>query len=196
MNIDINRLKDVYKFDGALGLEDIQVLLSVAKSKRVKKKELLINEGSLENSVYYIQKGLVRSYFINDKGEEITFNLIPEYHMVYNTDYILYEKPSKFYYETLEDCDLLELDYAEMDDIVADHPKLEKSRKYVQQKLLQYLRERIEYFVLLTPEERYINFLSDHPNINDRVPDKYIANVLGITPVSLSRIRKRIAQKK
>ena len=54
---------------------------------------------------------------------------------------------------------------------------------------------RIEGFILYTPEERYIKFIEKYPDINNRVPDKYIANVLGITPVSLSRIRARIIEK-
>lgn len=53
-----------------------------------------------------------------------------------------------------------------------------------------------ESFILYSAEERYLNFVKNNPDIVNRVPGKYIANVLGITPVSLSRIRKRIAQKK
>lgn len=56
--------------------------------------------------------------------------------------------------------------------------------------------QRIESFVFLSPEERYKKYVKDYPNVIDRAPDKYIANVLGITPVSLSRIRTRIASKK
>ena len=55
--------------------------------------------------------------------------------------------------------------------------------------------ERVESFTLHSPEERYINFVKSKPNIVNRVPDKYIATILGMTPVSLSRIRKRIATK-
>jgi hypothetical protein len=55
---------------------------------------------------------------------------------------------------------------------------------------------RIDSFVLLSPEERYKKYIKDFPGIVNRAPDKHIANVLGITPVSLSRIRKRIASEK
>lgn len=82
-----------------------------------------------------------------------------------------------------------------MQDLVARNPKLEANRKYVLQRLLKESMERVESFVLLTPEERYQRFVKDYPGITNRVQDKYIANVLGITPVSLSRIRKRIASK-
>jgi hypothetical protein len=62
--------------------------------------------------------------------------------------------------------------------------------------ILKQAFQRIDSFVFLSPEKRYIQYLKDNPNIINRVPDKYIANVLGITPVSLSRIRKRISKKK
>ncbi|CAN0600388.1 unnamed protein product, partial [Ectocarpus sp. 12 AP-2014] len=56
--------------------------------------------------------------------------------------------------------------------------------------------ERVESFVFLSPEERYKKYVKDNPNIINRAPDMYIANILGITAVSLSRIRNRIASKK
>ena len=57
-------------------------------------------------------------------------------------------------------------------------------------RILKQAFQRVESFVLLSPEERYLKYLKDYPNVIDRAPDKYIAHVLGITPVSLSRIRK------
>jgi hypothetical protein len=62
-------------------------------------------------------------------------------------------------------------------------------------KFLLEAKERIESFVLFTPEQRYVKYIEDFPDMYNRVPDKYIAHVLGITPVSLSRIRKRISTK-
>ncbi len=56
--------------------------------------------------------------------------------------------------------------------------------------------QRVESFVLLSPEERYLKYMQDYPSVINRAPDKYIANVLGITPVSLSRIKGRITAKR
>ena len=71
--------------------------------------------------------------------------------------------------------------------------EMEAKRLAMLHKQLYTAKERIESFVLLSPLERYQQFVRKYPSLNNRVPDKYIANVLGITPVSLSRIRKRIA---
>ena len=193
--VDLNRLKQIYKFGKELSLMDIQVLLKAAKNGSFSKKELLINEGSKRNDVFYIKSGLVRCFNINDKGEEITLKLIPEHQVVANVDLILFCQSSRFFYEALENTEVFFIDYDVLQDLVSRHPKLETNRKYVLQRLLKESMERVESFVLLTPEERYLRFVKDYPGITNRVQDKYIANVLGITPVSLSRIRKRIATK-
>ena len=193
--VDLNRLKQIYKFGKELSLKDIQVLLKASKNGSFSKKELLINEGSKRNDVFYIKSGLVRCFNINDKGEEITLKLIPEHQVVANVDLILFSQTSRFFYEALENTEVFFIDYDVLQDLVSRNPKLEANRKYVLQRLLKESMERVESFVLLTPEERYLRFVKDYPGITKRVQDKYIANVLGITPVSLSRIRKRIASK-
>tara|TARA_R110002074_G_scaffold87963_2_gene194112 strand:- start:285 stop:872 length:588 start_codon:yes stop_codon:yes gene_type:complete len=193
--VDLNRLKQIYKFGKELSLKDIQVLLRAAKNGSFSKKELLINEGSKRNDVFYIKSGLVRCFNINDKGEEITLKLIPEHQVVANVDLILFSQASRYFFEALENTEVFFIDYDVLQDLVARNPKLEANRKYVLQRLLKESMERVESFVLLTPEERYQRFVKDYPGITNRVQDKYIANVLGITPVSLSRIRKRIASK-
>jgi CRP-like cAMP-binding protein len=142
-----------------------------------------------------LRKGLVRMYHINEYGDEITFQLMPEHYVVANFDFIIQDKPSKYYFEALEKTSVFYADYKTIDDIASKYPKLESNRKFMLRKFLLEAKERLESFVLLTPEQRYVKYIEDFPDMYNRVPDKYIANVLGITPVSLSRIRKRISNK-
>ena len=194
--IDIEKLRTLYKFSKELSLQDAQDLLKTAKSTSFKKKEIIFEEGSKDTQVYFLRKGLVRMYHIKENGEEITFSLIPENNVVANFDFIATEKPSPFYYETFENCSFFRIDYQVLDNIVSKNANLEANRKYFLRKMIFKVKERLETFVLLNPEERYLKFIKDFPDLTNRVPDKYIANVLGITPVSLSRIRKRISSKK
>lgn len=194
--IDLEKLKTLYKFGKDLTLTDVQELLKSAKSESVSKKTTLFRQGSMDTRIFYLRKGLVRLYHIKDNGEEVTFSLIPEHNVVANFDFIATEQPSKFYYETLEDSSFFSLDFQTLDTIISNNPKLELNRKFFLRKIIFEIKERIESFVLMTPEERYQKFIKDFPDLTSRVPDKYIANVLGITPVSLSRIRKRIASKR
>jgi DNA-directed RNA polymerase subunit F len=86
----------------------------------------------------------------------------------------------------------LELDYKTAQGIIDNNPKLSSSRNTFLTNMLGQAMDRIESFVLLSPEERYNKLIAEKPDITNRVPDKYLATMLGITPVSLSRIRKRI----
>jgi len=193
--IDLKKLKAIYKFGEEVTLKDAQKILKSVKSDSIKKRTILFAEGSKDTKIYYLRKGLVRMFHIKPNGEEITFDIIPEHSLVANFEYISTEQPSNFYYETLENSSFFSIDYSVLDNIVGSNPKLEANRKFFLRKLLLRSKERIESFVLMNAEERYLKFINDFPEITNRVPDKYIAQVLGITPVSLSRIRKRIALK-
>ncbi|MCS4436676.1 Crp/Fnr family transcriptional regulator [Aquiflexum gelatinilyticum] len=194
--IDLEKLRTLYRFGKEITLNDAQELLKSAKSVSLGKRSTLFEQGSKDSAIYYLRKGLVRMYHIKDNGEEITFSLIPEHNVVANFDFIATENPSKFYYETLEDSSFFSIDYQILDSIVSKNQKLESNRKFFLRKIIFEVKERLENFVLMNPEERYIKFMKDFPDLSNRVPDKYIANILGVTPVSLSRIRKRIVSKK
>lgn len=194
--LDFEKVKAFYKLGKQLSFEDIKVLLNEAKSKSIQANEIIIDEGSSLNNIFYIYKGLMRSYHINERGDEITVALYAENQIVASPNNILFDKPARFYFQTLEDSNVLTMNYDVLQEIVEGDPKLEQNRKYILQKIIGELSQRVESFVLHSPEERYIRYVRENPEIINRVPDKYIANVLGITPVSLSRIRKRISTKK
>jgi len=194
--IDFDKIKTIYKLGQKLTLSDLQVLLKSAKTKSYASGEHLIIEDERNRNVFFILKGLVRAYKINEKGEEITTLIRWENKIVASPDIILFNEPSQLYLETLEPTDVLYIDYDVLQKIISNNPKLESNRKFILQNVLKEALKRIDSFVLLTPAERYLDFVKENPDIVNRVQDKYIANVLGITPVSLSRIRKRIATKK
>lgn len=193
---EFEKLKLFYKIGKELSFKDIETLFHAANKKTFESNTYLLEEGSLKNKIFYIQKGLVRIFMINDKGEEITTTLRSEYQVVVNVDIFLYNEPSRFYIQALEPTLVFSMEYDALQTIIDRNPKLEKNRKFVLQQMLKENYKRLESFLLYTPEERYIRYIASNPQIINRVPDKYIANVLGITPVSLSRIRKRIASKK
>lgn len=193
--IDFDKLKQIYTFSQHLTLKDVHLLLKSAKKKTFQKKENLIEPHSLKNDVFFIQKGLVRCYYLNEKGEEITFELIPELFLAANFDIILYNQPSRFYFEAFEKTTVYSFNYDVLEELISSNDSLLTNRKYMTQEKIKQLQKRTESFVLLSPEERYQDFVKENPALIDRVPDKYLAHVLGITPVSLSRIRKRISKK-
>jgi len=194
--VDINKLRQIYKFGKELSIEDAGILIKSAKSKSFKKKEIIIEEGALKTDVYFLRSGLVRAYCINDKGDEITFGLISEHQILTNIDIILFDQPSRFYYECIEDTKTFSIDFDKVQNIIERNPKLERNRKFFARNAMKKMLQRLETFVLMNAEERYEDFIKNNPTLSNRVPDKYLANVLGITAVSLSRIRARIVHKK
>ena len=194
--VDINKLRQIYKFGKELSIEDAGILIKSAKSKSFKKKEIIIEEGSLKTDVYFLRSGLVRAYCINNKGDEITFGLISENQILTNVDIILFDQPSRFYYECIEDTKTFSIDFDKVQNIIESNPKLERNRKFFARNAMKKMLQRLETFVLMNAEERYEDFIKNNPTLSNRVPDKYLANVLGITPVSLSRIRARIVKRK
>lgn len=194
--IDFEKLKMVYRLGRNLTLSDVQVLIKSAKTKSYEIGDIIIQEGGVKKDVFLIRKGLVRTYKINDKGDEITTMIRKENQIIASPDVILFDEPSQFYFEAMEATSVFYMDYDVLQSIIAKNPKLEANRKFFLLSILKELSQRVNSFVLHSPEERYLNFVKSNPDVIHRVPNKYIANILGITPVSLSRIRKRIASKK
>lgn len=178
----------------------IQPMLSLlrnVKTRTYQPGEVLIDEGSKNKEIFYVRKGLIRCFYVNSNADEITFQLFPESNPVLNFHTLLFDEPSKFVYTAHERTKVYCIDYDALMKITRDNVHLlEINRGFIGKRAIKQAFMRIESLVFLTPEERYIKYLKDFPNIVHRAPDKYIANVLGITPVSLSRIRHRIAARK
>lgn len=194
--INFDKLKLIYKFGRNLKWEDVQVLFDAAHTSSFAPGEYLIKEGEVKKKVFFIGTGMVRSFVVNNKGEEITTGIRWENQYIANPEMILFNKPSTRYFQALEPTNTYWLEYEVLDSILNKNPKLEKARRKVLLNLLQKIFYRMESFILLSPEERYVELIKSNPAIIDRVHNKYIANILGVTPVSLSRIRKRISSKK
>ena len=178
-------------------IKHIISLFRIISIKSYRKGEILIAQGSHEKEIFFIRKGIVRSYLIDDSGVEISFQLYAENNVFSNVHGILFNEKSKFFYQALEDSKVYIIPYDDFMKMSSNNQELlELNRTFFGKKIIQQAFQRVENFVFLSPEERYKKFITDHPKLANRVPDMYIASVLGITTVSLSRIRKRIITKK
>lgn len=176
-----------------LKLSDLISLFNIASTRKLVAGEIYIKENTTSNQLAYIRKGLIRAYMLKENGDEITLLLRWENQFVASHDTIILNRPSRFVYQAMEDTTLLEIDYNKASELLDRNPKLSAARsKFIMNMLVESM-SRVESFILLSPEERYLQLIKEKPNIVNRVPDKYLATLLGITPVSLSRIRKRIA---
>ncbi|TNE53334.1 MAG: Crp/Fnr family transcriptional regulator [Bacteroidetes bacterium] len=177
-----------------LNFEDIYKLSRLARYRKLKAGDLFIELGSEKRKVAYIQQGIMRAYFIREDGEERTHFFAKEKEPIGSIEVLLENQASTQVIEALEDCKIWEVDYDLLQDFLDRHPKFEKARKHMLQDMIVRSSKRIKSFVVNTPEERYLHLL-EQGDIVGRVQDKHLASFLGITPVSLSRIRKRLAEK-
>jgi CRP-like cAMP-binding protein len=176
-----------------LDLKDIYDIIKIAHVKKLASGDIYIEQGATHQKLGYIRKGLIRAYHLRENGDDLTLFLQWEGKFIASHDAIIHQRPSRFIYQALEDTVLMELDYAKAEPILNNNPRLSSTQATFLRNMLAETMDRVESFVLLSPEERYLQLVREKPNIVNRVPDKYLATLLGITPVSLSRIRKRIS---
>lgn len=194
--IDFEKLKNVFPFINELSTTDVFEFLQHTQPLKLNPGDIFLKDGSLKSNVYFVKDGLIRSFFMNEKGEEIT-NLIRYENQVFASyEIVFFNQPSRFTFQALEPTELFVIDFNNLREIVDRNSKFESGRRFFVQTILAESLNAIDDFILLNPEKRYLKFIKEHPELLNRVPNKYIANVLGITPQSLSRIRKRIATKK
>ncbi len=177
-----------------LSMTDLKNIYHLVSVRTMKPGDIFIRAGCERKHIAYIRKGLIRSFLINDKGDEITTMLRWEDQFVASHDNVVWNRPSRFDFEALEPTELIQMDYDKLQQVLRSNPAYEQVRKHFLLKVIGESLERVESFILLNPEERYLKLIEQKPEIVNRVQDKYIAHILGITPVSLSRIRRRIAE--
>ncbi len=194
--LDLEKIKRYLSLFTNLSIGDIYYLFTLVKEKKLKHGEVYLDVGVNSRKLAYIKSGLVRGYVVKQNGEEATLVLRSEDQFIASYDSILKNEKSRACYHAIEDTVLLEVDFDAIMDLIDKNPKYSAGRRYFFSNVAHDLLDRMEAFILLSPEERYQHFLSQNPSLARRIPDKYIASYLGITPVSLSRIRKRLAQKK
>lgn len=171
--------------------QEKQVIESAFSFRQVPRRFKLIAEGKIARELYFINKGLLRLYYTKD-GEEITAFLFREGLFAGSYDSFLRRAPSIQTLETLEDADLLVISYDDLHRLYDLFPKMNTlARKVAEQRFIN-AQSVLSSYILDSPEERYQKFVAQHSDLLLRVPHHMIASYLGITPVSLSRIRKRL----
>jgi len=171
-------------------------LLQFATSKIIAASEIYIPEGKIFKKIFYIKKGLLRIFFVTASGEEKTFFFRWEGHIAAIPECIFDNQPTRQTWQALEDCELMEIDFDIVEKLSENNISLIKTRMGLAEKMFLEALKRVESFILDKPEERYQKLIIQNPKIIKRVADKHIASFIGVTPVSLSRIRKRLASQK
>ncbi len=173
--------------------EEWTALKQYIELKTLKKKDHFAVSGKVCDHIGFIVSGSVRYYHVKD-GTEITGYFSFENDFVSSYKSYVTRTPGTGYIQALEDTELVLISYKSMQQML-NHPllayKMERFGRLVAEHYICCYEDRISSFILQSPEERYLKMLETDPYIMQRIPQHYVANYLGITPVSLSRIRKR-----
>ncbi|HEY0058285.1 MAG TPA: Crp/Fnr family transcriptional regulator [Flavisolibacter sp.] len=174
--------------------DDWQLLLPHLVERRLKKHNLFAAEGKKNGDVGFVLEGNLRQYYTKE-GEEKTTYFYFENHLVSAYIACLTGESSKLSIEALSDCRLLVFPYKTLTELFAQSSAWNTFGRRLAEYLAIGLEERMVGLLLQTPEERYRELLQGNKQkIIERIPQHLIASYLGITPVSLSRIRNRAAK--
>lgn len=190
--MEIKTLDKLLKYFDGLDPKHLPAVSNFLQEKKYSTNQYIIKEGDINRTIGLINYGLVRVFHATPDGEDYTIMVRWEGQFVKNYDAIINNLPSRFNCQCLEDTSLITIDYDILLSYIKENPNLIELNNRVLYDLYFESLQRVENFIMLSPEERYINLLRQNPEIDLRLSDKYIATMLGITPVSLSRIKRRI----
>jgi CRP-like cAMP-binding protein len=164
--------------------------------KKLRKRQYLLQEGDICKYTSFVEKGILRTYTVDDKGAEHILQFSPEGWWVADLYSFLTQEPSVFNIEALEDCELLLITKPSWDTLLEKIPAFERYFRILIQNNLIATQRRLMGTLSETAEEQYIKLTHAFPECVQRVPQHMIASYLGITPETLSRIRSQMAARK
>jgi CRP-like cAMP-binding protein len=176
-----------------LSNKDISVIESLFIPRTLKKGELFLKEGRICKELGFINKGLVCYYIIQD-GTEVVHNFAKENELICNYDSFINKTPSHKNVVALEPTELMVISFDKLQQLYKSISGGERfGRLHMEQVYSEAIKHIISFYTD-TPQQRYSDFVQQHKELVQRVPQYYIASYIGIKPQSLSRIRKRLLQ--
>jgi len=160
------------------------------KRQEIGAKTTLLQEGQISKQAWLIEKGCMRAWF-NNHGKDITFQFFFEGEGVSSVESFRTNQPSLFTIETIEPCTVLNISKKDFQHILDSSPSIRNEVEEQTFKRLIFYQRLFLSRIKNNPKERYDELVEQRPQILQRIPQHYIASYLGITPVSLSRIRNR-----
>jgi len=179
-----------------LSAADEELVRSVVRGRHVVKGETLQRAGDVATHGYFVGKGLLRSFWIDEKGREHVLTFAPEGWWLTDLSSMRDGTPATYFIEALEDSDLVLLDHLAQTRFMSEIPGFAAAFATGLQRLNAAREKRLLDSLSATAEQRYLNFLEKYPSIARRVPQHMLASYLGLTPETLSRLRGQLARRK
>ncbi|MBO9201799.1 MULTISPECIES: Crp/Fnr family transcriptional regulator [Niastella] len=161
--------------------------------RELKKKELFLQSGKVQKAIGFITKGLIRSFFIDQYGNEITVGFYSEGDYATHYPAFIAQQPSSYSIQCLEPTTMALLSFEDLQWIYKQFPAFEKYGRLIAEEILKRQQARIESFIFQPAEDRYLDFISRQPTLFNRISLSHLCSFLGIERQTLTRIRQKLA---
>jgi CRP-like cAMP-binding protein len=175
--------------------QQFEEVTSTLVSREVKKEALLLKQGDVCSQVFFTSKGLLRAYTLDNAEKEHIIQFGPEGSWVADRNSFYFNQPSMFFIDAVEDSEVIYIGhefYTKAEKLIPDFNDFNVMALH---NSIRFMQRRINLLLGATAEQRYLDFIELYPNLTLRVPQWMIASYLGITPESLSRVRKELASR-
>lgn len=175
--------------------ESYKKFLKLTKLIKKDKKQALTKLGETPTDLFILKNGIVRSYYIDEKGKKYTRSFFTPISSTGSLGALILKKPSKLTYECITDCELYALNFKELKELIKKDKNIAIMYGKALESIFLLLESRIFDLSVLNATEKYLKLKKEIPDIENLMPQYYIASYLNITPVQLSRIRKELYHK-
>jgi len=169
-----------------------QLLKQYVRTIHLKNKEFLLNEGQVCKSLYFVENGCLRMFFINKKASEQIVQFALEGWWLSDYFSFMNNLSSEYYIQCIEKSEICAIDIQLFEELVHELPKLERYFRIVMQKGIAAAQYRSKLMYEMSKEEFYVHFSTAFPEFMQRVPQYMVASYLGLTPEYLSELRKKL----
>ncbi|WP_306622306.1 Crp/Fnr family transcriptional regulator [Chryseobacterium ginsenosidimutans] len=173
-----------------LSEEDKHLLMEHFKPKKLRKRQYFLEEGDVCKYIGFIVKGSARTFTVDEKGHEHILKLSLENWWLADFESFYLLTPSRFNIEALEELEVLQSTNAQIEDFLKDIPAFSAMAKKISQNYTIANQKRMQTAMSYTAEERYEDLINNYPQFLQRFPQNMIASYLGLSPETLSRLKK------
>ena len=174
--------------------KDCSLFEPFLKTKNYNANEYFLTEGKVCQEIGFVNKGCFRTYYLAD-GKEINTHFTFDNEFVTDYDSFLQSKPSRYFIQALEDTQIVTFNLSALQSAYNQSQNWERFGRMIAEQSYKLTTQRVESFLFLDGEQRYLDLLKNQPQIFERIPLYHIASYLGLERESLSRLRKKVAGK-
>jgi len=179
----------------ALTTEEEEIIRTYLSPKKLRKKQYLLQEGDVCRSIAFVEKGALREYSVDENGNEQIIQFAIEGWTISDLYSFITGEPATYNIDALEDSELVLISKAAHEELLTKNARYETYIRLQVTGAYLALQKRLNSVLSLSPEERYKNLVQSYPDLVQRFPQHMIASHMGLTPETLSRIRRKIRTK-